>query len=67
MLQPLLYQVATAALAPGDIAMPIRSIFKENKNIQVLMGEVLSVGKNKKAIILENGNSIILRSVAVRA
>jgi NADH dehydrogenase len=38
--QPLLYQVATAALSPGDIAWPIRSIFRRQKNVTVLMAEV---------------------------
>src|SRR5947209_14106123 len=38
--QPLLYQVATAGLSPGDIAAPIRWILRGHKNVQVLMGEV---------------------------
>ena len=38
--QPLLYQVATAGLSPGEIAAPIRSILRSHKNIEVLMGEV---------------------------
>jgi NADH dehydrogenase len=41
--QPLLYQVATAALAPSDIAVPIRAIFSRHRNIRVLMGEVDAV------------------------
>jgi len=41
--QPLLYQVATAALAPSDIAVPIRSIFSRQRNVTVLMGEVEGV------------------------
>ena len=41
--QPLLYQVATAALSPGDIAKPIRSVFKDHKNIEVLLGNVKSI------------------------
>jgi NADH dehydrogenase len=41
--QPLLYQVATAALAPSDIATPIRSVFTGNKTIRVVMGEVTGV------------------------
>jgi len=50
--QPLLYQVATAALSPGDIANPIRSIFSKNKNVKVIMAEVTSVDKvNRKVII----------------
>lgn len=38
--QPLLYQVATAALAPSDIASPIRAIFARQRNVEVLLGEV---------------------------
>lgn len=41
--QPLLYQVATAALSPADIAQPIRSIVRKQKNVQVLLQEVTSV------------------------
>src|SRR2546430_17087999 len=38
--QPLLYQVATAALSPADIAYPIRRIFRRQKNVQVVLGTV---------------------------
>ena len=38
--QPLLYQVATAGISPGEIAAPIRSLFKSHKNVDVFMGEV---------------------------
>src|SRR5258708_38525664 len=38
--QPLLYQVATAGLSPGEIASPIRSILRAHKNVEVLMAEV---------------------------
>jgi NADH dehydrogenase len=41
--QPLLYQVATAALAPSDIATPIRAVFTAHKNIRVVMGDVTGV------------------------
>jgi len=52
--QPLLYQVATAALSPGDIAVPIRSIFRGRKNIEVIMSEVLSVNKKESFVQLED-------------
>jgi len=55
--QPLLYQVATAALSPGDIANPIRSVFSEQKNVQVLLGEVTSINKEQN-IVHFNGSSI---------
>src|SRR5213080_3199706 len=38
--QPLTYQVATGALSPGEIAYPLRAIFKRNPNVRVLMAEV---------------------------
>ena len=38
--QPLLYQVATAALAPSDIAVPVRSLFSRYRNVTVMMGQV---------------------------
>ncbi len=52
--QPLLYQVATAALSPADIAIPIRSIFAKQQNITVLMDEVISIDKNEKSVHLKN-------------
>ena len=55
--QPLLYQVATAALSPADIAIPIRSIFSDYKNVEVLLGEVKSVDKENKKVFF-NGSEI---------
>ena len=40
--QPLLYQVATAALSPADIAAPIRSILSSRRNVRVLLGDPLA-------------------------
>ncbi len=56
--QPLLYQVATAALSPGDIAIPIRAIFSGNKNIRVILGNVINIQKNDQKIELEDGELI---------
>lgn len=56
--QPLLYQVATAALSPGDIAVPIREILNSYENITVLMGEVVSINKEERTISLRNGDQI---------
>jgi NADH:ubiquinone reductase (H+-translocating) len=55
--QPLLYQVATAALSPADIAVPIRSVFSKNKNVEVLLGEVKSIDKKNKKVFF-NGSEI---------
>src|SRR6266550_4937137 len=41
--QPLLYQVATAALSPADVAWPIRAILRRQKNARVLMAEVCGI------------------------
>ena len=38
--QPLLYQVATAALSPGDIAWPLRTVFRSQRNVRVVMDDV---------------------------
>lgn len=55
--QPLLYEVATAALSPSDIALPIREILSKSKNITVLMGEVVSIRKDQHMVVLRNGDS----------
>ncbi len=52
--QPLLYQVATAALSPGDIAFPIRAILKKQKNVKVILGEVTSINRNDKKVFLKD-------------
>ena len=48
--QPLLYQVATAALSPADIAAPVRSVLSKFKNVEVLLGEVESVDVAAKKV-----------------
>lgn len=55
--QPLLYQVATTALSPADIAIPIRSVFSEFKNVEVLLGEVKLIDKEKKKVMF-NGSEL---------
>jgi NADH dehydrogenase len=55
--QPLLYQVATTALSPADIATTIRSVFSENKNVKVFLGEVTSIDKENKKVLF-NGSEI---------
>lgn len=52
--QPLLYQVATAALSPADIAMPIRAIFTNNENVKVIMDEVLLIDKDSMYVEISN-------------
>lgn len=53
---PLLYQVATAALSPGEIAQPIRSLLRKQTNVQVLMAEVVGVDVQGKRVRL-GGNA----------
>ena len=50
--QPLLYQVATTALAAGDIAMPIRSLLRDQTNARVLLGEVTGVDNAGRSVCL---------------
>jgi NADH dehydrogenase len=52
--QPLLYQVATAGLAPSDVAWPIRSIVTRQHNAAVLLGEVIGVDRAQKQLVLES-------------
>jgi NADH dehydrogenase len=54
--QPMLYQVATAALSPGDIASPIRSILRRHRNAEVILGEVLSIDREARKVTLVDGS-----------
>jgi len=56
--QPLLYQVATAALSPGDISAPIRAITSRNPNIRVLLGEVQRIYPDRKYLKLFDERTI---------
>lgn len=53
--QPLLYQVALAALSPGDIAQPIRTMFRDQRNVDVLMDEVVAIDAAAQSIHLHSG------------
>ena len=52
--QPLLYQVATAGLSPGEIAAPIRWILRGHANIEVLLAEVLEFNVAQKTVVLND-------------
>ncbi len=56
--QPLLYQVATAALSPGDIASPIRSILRRFVNVEVLLGEVVGFELDQRRVLLRDGGRL---------
>src|SRR5437867_8853526 len=53
--QPLLYQVATAALSPGDIAYPIRSVLRRQGNTDVILAEAVSIDAAGRRLILADG------------
>src|SRR5205085_2653049 len=53
--QPLLYQVATAALSPADIAAPIRGILGRCKNMNIFLAEVISVDVNARKVMMADG------------
>jgi NADH dehydrogenase len=54
--QPLLYQVATAALTPSQIATPSRSILRKQKNTTVILGEVTGVDKDQKCVLVSDAD-----------
>ena len=56
--QPLLYQVATGALSPGEIAQPLRSILRHRRNTTVLLGEALKIDPAGRQIVLADGGAI---------
>ena len=51
--QPLVYQVATGALSPSEIASPLRGIFKRDKNVRVLLGEVTGFDLAKRHVLVD--------------
>jgi NADH:ubiquinone reductase (H+-translocating) len=53
--QPLLYQVATGGVSPGDIAYPLRSIFARDRHIWVIMAEVVDIDVAQRTVILRDG------------
>lgn len=55
--QPLLYQVAVSALSPGDIAYPIRAIFRKSRNVRILMDEVVEVDLKARRLIVASGDA----------
>lgn len=63
--QPLLYQVATGGLSPGDIASPLRAILKRNKNTNVLRGKVIDIDPEEKEVIMFNGERIAFESLII--
>jgi len=56
--QPLLYQVATATLSPGDIASPIRWILRRARNMRVLLGDVRAIDAHTRRVRMEDDSAI---------
>jgi NADH:ubiquinone reductase (H+-translocating) len=63
--QPLMYQVATGSLSPGDIAAPLRSVLSKQKNVQVLLGEATDIDPNAKRVMLRDGGTFEYDSLIV--
>jgi NADH dehydrogenase len=53
--QPLLYQVATGSLSPGEISAPLRSVLSRQTNTQVLLGEAVDINPDTKSVALRDG------------
>jgi len=65
--QPLLYQVATGSLSPGEIASPLRSVLSRQKNTRVWLGTVADVDPASKRVILADGTNLPYDSMIVAA
>jgi NADH dehydrogenase len=63
--QPLMYQVATGSLSPGDIAAPLRGVLSKQKNTQVLLGEATDIDPVAKRITLRDGGAFPYDSLIV--
>jgi len=55
--QPLLYQVATGGLSPGEIASPLRVVLRDHANTEVLLGEVVDLDVARRCVILRDGEA----------
>jgi NADH dehydrogenase len=63
--QPLMYQVATGSLSPGEIAAPLRGVLSKQKNTQVLLGEAADIDPDAKRVILRDGAAFPYDSLIV--
>jgi NADH dehydrogenase len=63
--QPLLYQVATGSLSPGEIAAPLRSVLSHQENTRVLLGTVIDIDPSARHVVLEDGASLEYDSLIV--
>jgi NADH dehydrogenase len=65
--QPLLYQVATGSLSPGEVAAPLRGVLSRQKNTRVLLGDVEDIDPVAKRVLLADGASFEYDSLIVAA
>jgi hypothetical protein len=65
--QPLLYQVATGSLSPGEIASPLRSVLSRQKNTRVWLGTVVNVDPDLKRVILADGTIVPYDALIIAA
>src|ERR1700726_3210018 len=65
--QPLLYQVATGSLSAGEIASPLRSVLRRQKNTRVWLGTVVDVDTDAKRVFLEDGAIVPYDSLIIAA
>jgi NADH:ubiquinone reductase (H+-translocating) len=63
--QPLLYQVATGSLSPGEIAAPLRSILRKQKNTEVLLGQAVDIDPRNRLVTLQDGGQFEYDSLIV--
>jgi NADH dehydrogenase len=63
--QPLLYQVATGSLSPGEISAPIRGVLSRQKNAEVLLGEAVDINPDTKCVALRDGATLSYDSLIV--
>src|SRR5580658_6533760 len=63
--QPLLYQVATGSLSPGEIASPLRAILRSQKNARVLLGEATDLDAEGRRVIFGGAGTLPYDSLIV--
>src|SRR6059058_5496891 len=63
--QPLLYQVATGALSPANIAAPLRALLRRQDNAQVLLGDVVDLDVAGRRVILRDGRRLAFATLAL--
>jgi NADH dehydrogenase len=63
--QPMLYQVATGALSPGEIAQPLRSVLRRQRNTTVILGEAVGIDPERREVLLSDGGPIAYDTLIV--